>query len=98
VSGRPCEPPGATPSRGFAAVSHQATSGHPNCPTPPALTRVNQWISSEVLPAFYGQNSFAFTQPWCNGTRPRSGLQRWWPLFMNGTAPKHVRHAVYIFD
>ncbi|KAK3648889.1 hypothetical protein LTR56_003825 [Elasticomyces elasticus] len=63
-------------------------------PQQPAVTRVNRQLRTEVLPIYYGQNTFWIPR---EILREQVGVQEWWHSFANVAAVKHINNLIYAF-
>ncbi|KAK5686527.1 hypothetical protein LTS10_002647 [Elasticomyces elasticus] len=63
-------------------------------PQQPAITCVNRQLRTEVLPIYYGQNTFWIPR---EILREQVGVQEWWHSFENKAAVKHINNLIYAF-
>ncbi|KAK4893552.1 hypothetical protein LTR27_008019 [Elasticomyces elasticus] len=63
-------------------------------PQQPAITRANRQLRAEVLPIFYGLNTFRIPH---NILREKVSLKEWWESFANEASVKHVNNIIYGF-
>ncbi|KAK4959802.1 hypothetical protein LTR10_002690 [Elasticomyces elasticus] len=63
-------------------------------PQQPAITRANRQLRAEVLPIFYGLNTFRIPH---TILREKISLKEWWESFANEASVKHVNSIIYGF-